>query len=225
MFTDTADLYDLVYSWKDYAGEAERLYELIGREGGTLLDIACGTGKHLEQLAAHYRCEGVDIDPKMVEIARARGFTVHEGDLTTLDLGRRFEVVTCLFSSIGYVQDLDAAIVNLARHVAPGGVLVVEPWLSPDQVISGHVGMHTADTGAVKVARMGSTEVDGRASVLGFHYLIGREGAVEHVTERHVLWLWTREEYAAAFARAGLEASYDEAGLMGRGLWLAVRKA
>ena len=225
MFTDTADLYDLVYSWKDYAGEAERLYQLIGREGGTLLDIACGTGKHLEQLAVHYRCEGVDIDPKMVEIARARGFTVHEGDLRTLDLGRLFQVVTCLFSSIGYVRDLDAAVVNLARHVTPGGVLVVEPWLSPDQVIPGHVSMHTADTESAKVARMGSIEVEGRASVLRFHYLIGRDGAVEHVTERHVLWLWTHEEYAAAFGQAGLEASYDEVGLMGRGLWLAVRKA
>lgn len=225
MFTDTADLYDLVYSWKDYAGEAERLYELIGREGATLLDIACGTGKHLEQLAAHYRCEGVDIDPKMVEIARARGLTVQEGDLTTLDLGRRFQVVTCLFSSIGYVRDLDAAVRNLARHVAPGGVLVVEPWLSPDQVVPGHVGMHTADTESVKVARMTSMEVEGRASVLRFHYLVGRDGTVEHLTERHVLWLWTREEYAAALAQAGLEATYDEAGLIGRGLWLAVRKA
>lgn len=225
MFLDTADLYDLVYSWKDYAGEAERLYELIGREGGTLLDIACGTGRHLEQLANHYRCEGVDIDPKMVEIARGRGLAVQEGDLTTLDLGRRFDVVTCLFSSIGYVRDLDAAVANLARHVAPGGVLVVEPWLAPEQVIPGHVGMHTADAETVKVARMTSIEVDGRASVLRFHYLVGRDGQVEYLTERHVLWLWTRDEYAAAFARAGLEATHDEKGLMGRGLWLAVRKA
>ena len=48
MFTNTADVYDLVYAWKDYAGEASRLCDLIGRPGGTLLDVACGTGKHLE---------------------------------------------------------------------------------------------------------------------------------------------------------------------------------
>ncbi len=223
MFTATADLYDLVYTWKDYVGEAARLCELIGHEGGTLLDIACGTGKHLEQLGTHYRCEGLDIDPRMVEIARSRGFTVHEGDMTTFDLGRRFDVVTCLFSSIAYAPSLDKAVANLARHVAPGGVLAVEPWLSPEVIVPGRVGMHTADTEAVKVARMNSITVEGRASILDFHYLVGRQGGVEHLTERHVLWLWNRDEYAAAFTHAGLEATCDEEGLMGRGLWIAVR--
>jgi len=161
----------------------------------------------------------------MAQIARARGFTVHQGDLTTFDLGRRFDAVTCLFSSIGYSDDLDTAVANLGRHVAPAGVLVVEPWLSPEMIVHGRVGMHTADTERVKVARMNSIDVDGRASVLNFHYLVGREGAVEHLTERHVLWLWTRDEYEAAFARAGLQAGYDEYGLMGRGLWLGLRKA
>lgn len=225
MFRKTADVYDLVYAWKDYAGEASRLCELIGRPGGTLLDVACGTGKHLEHLAAHYRCEGLEIDPGMAQIARARGFTVHEGDLATFDLGRRFDAVTCLFSSIGYADGLDVAVANLGRHVAPGGVLVVEPWLSPEIVVPGRVSVHTADTERVKVARMNSIDVEGRASVLKFHYLVGREGAVEHLTERHVLWLWTRDEYEAAFARAGLQAAYDEYGLMGRGLWLGLRKA
>jgi len=63
--------------------------------------------------------------------------------------------------------------------------------------------------------------VDGRRSTIEFQYLIARDGAIEHLSERHDLWLWTRDEYAAAFADAGLHASYDEEGLMGRGLWVA----
>src|SRR2546423_1547622 len=142
MFSETAEVYDLVYSWKDYAAEAERVRALVRREGGTLLDVACGTGRHLELLAPHYRAEGVDLDPAMVEVARARGLAAAEADLLTLDLGRRFDVVTCLFSSIGYVRDLAGAVSRLAAHVAPGGVLVVEPWLAPEQIDPGRVTMH-----------------------------------------------------------------------------------
>lgn len=225
MFAETADLYDLVYSWKDYPAEVERLRGRVGREGGTLLDVACGTGRHLELLAPHYRVEGVDLDPRMVELTLRRGIPARQGDLLTLDLGRRFDVVTCLFSSIAYVADLEGAVRRLAAHVEPGGVLAVEPWLTPEQVRVGHIGLVTGESKAARVARMSVVEVDGSRSVLVFHYLIGRGGSIEYRTEQHETWLWTREEYAAAFAAAGLEASYDAEGLMGRGLWLATTPA
>lgn len=221
MFSETADLYDLVYSFKDYAAEVERLRAMVGHEGGTLLDVACGTGHHLALLAAHYRVEGVDLDPAMVEQTRARGLTASVGDLLTLDLGRRFDVVTCLFSSIGYVPDLPRAVARLAAHLAPGGALVVEPWLAPEQIRTDPIGLVTAEADAVRVARMTAVHVDGRECVLEFQYLIGRNGAIEHRAEDHRTWLWTRDEYAGAFAAAGLDAVHDEEGLMGRGLWIA----
>lgn len=219
MYTETAHLYDLVYSWKDYQAEVTLLRRLVGRAGGTLLDVACGTGRHLELLAPHYRVEGVDLDPAMVRIARSRDLVVQQGDLRALDLGRRFDVVTCLFGSIAYVRDLDAAVANLARHVAPGGVVAVEPWLTPDRVATVLTSLDTAET-HVKIALMTTVEARGRMSVLNVHYLIGRAGGIEHGTERHYLWLWTLEEYAEAFRRSGLEPHYDATGLMGRGLWL-----
>jgi SAM-dependent methyltransferase len=221
VFTETADLYDLVYSFKDYPVEVARVRGLVGREGGTLLDVACGTGRHLALLAEHYRVEGVDLDPAMVELARARGVPAAVGDLLTLDLGRRFDVVTCLFSSIGYVADLPGAVERLAAHATPGGVVVVEPWLAPEQILPGHVGLLTAEADDLKVARMTALHVHGRECLMEFQYLIGHAGTVEHRVERHRTWLWTPDEYSAAFAAAGLEAIHDEVGLMGRGLWLA----
>jgi SAM-dependent methyltransferase len=200
-----------------------RLRELLGREGGTLLDVACGTGRHLEVLRQHYRAEGLDLDPAMVEIARSRGLTVHEGDLAAFHLGRTFDVVTCLFSSIGYVPSLEAGVRNLARHVTPGGVLAVEPWLTPETVVRGHLSLHTAEDGSTQVARMSLVEVEGRVSRVDFHHLVGRQGSVEYFHEVHRLWLWSRDEYGAAFLAAGLDATYDEQGLMGRGLWVATR--
>ena len=222
LLTYAPAVYDLIYSWKDYPAEVARLRGRVGRVGGTLLDVACGTGRHLELLAPHYRAEGVDLDRRMVEAARARGLVVHQADLLDFDLGRRFDVVTCLFSSIGYIRDLDAAIANLARHLSPDVILAVEPWLTPDVVEPGHIALHTAQSDSLRVARMSTVEVDGQLSVVVFHYLVGRDGAIEHHVERHEMWLRTPDEYAAAFRGAGLEPTYDPEGLMGRGLWLGV---
>ena len=72
MFTKTAKFYDAVYSYKDYVAESQLITSMVGgRVSGakTLLDVACGTGKHLEHLVKQFDCTGVDLDPEMLEIA------------------------------------------------------------------------------------------------------------------------------------------------------------
>src|SRR4051812_24592288 len=109
MFSRSARIYDAIYaSIRDYPLEAAVLDRLIRerRPGArTLLDVACGTGAHLEHLTA-YEAEGLDVDPQMLAIARERlpNVSLHEGDMTDFDLGKRFEAVVCMFSSIGYVR-------------------------------------------------------------------------------------------------------------------------
>jgi hypothetical protein len=140
------------------------------------------------------------------------------------DLGRRFDVVTCLFSSIGYVltlDRLDRAVANMAAHLETPGVLIVEPWFTPDQWEPGHVGALFADEDDFKVARMNISEPAGDTCVMVFHYLVGTPGGVEYFDERHELGMFTHDQYVAAFERAGLRVHHDEWGLMGRGLYVA----
>jgi SAM-dependent methyltransferase len=136
MFRKSQRFYDAIYAWKDYPAEVERLDAAIRARtpnARTLLDVACGTGRHLELLRARYQVEGVDLDPEMLEIARARlgpEVPLHLGDMVDFDLGKRFDVVTCLFSSVAYAVTPDrlaSAIAAMTRHVAQPGVLVVDP--------------------------------------------------------------------------------------------------
>jgi SAM-dependent methyltransferase len=233
VFSQSARIYDAVYSWKDYTGEAERVHELVqARKPGaaTLLDVACGTGAHLAELRRWYRCEGLDLDPDLLAVARERlpDLPLHQADMRDFDLGRRFDAVTCLFSSIGYlltVDALEAAVAAMARHLEPGGVLVVEPWLSPEAVTVPHVGAVFVDEPELKIARVNTIEVDGRTSSFDFHYVVGTPAGVEHFVEHHELGLFTHEEQLAAFRAAGLEVEHDEEGLMGRGLYIGLKPA
>jgi ubiquinone/menaquinone biosynthesis C-methylase UbiE len=126
----TARFYDKIYAFKDFPAEAERLVAFIHKlrpePGGRLLDVACGTGAHLAHLRRNFEVEGLDLSPLMLEAARGKlpGVAFHEADMTDFELGRRFDVVTCLFSSIGYAVTEDAlfrAVGCMARHLAPDG--------------------------------------------------------------------------------------------------------
>jgi ubiquinone/menaquinone biosynthesis C-methylase UbiE len=227
MFDRTAALYDAIYSFKNYAAECQRLRELIASHkrsaGRTLLDVACGTGAHLATLSRDFDCDGLDLNDELLAIARAKcpGIRFHHGDMVDFDLGRQFDVVTCLFSAIGYVRTvphLRQAVANLARHVCAGGVLMVEPWILPHDVKPGYVHGLWVDQPELKVARMGTHAVVDGVSVLDMYYLVATPGKVDYYIERHELGLFARDDYLASFRDAGLVTTWNDPGLMGRGL-------
>ncbi|MDQ2910991.1 MAG: class I SAM-dependent methyltransferase [Actinomycetota bacterium] len=133
------ELYDAIEESHDYEADAERLHALIqDRFPGakTLLDVACGTGRHLPFLASHYETEGVDVDPDYLEVARRRvpDAAFHERDMAAFDLGRQYDVVLCMGSAIGYVRTrprLQQTIATLAHHLVPRGLLIIEPFVPP----------------------------------------------------------------------------------------------
>jgi SAM-dependent methyltransferase len=230
LFSRSARLYDAIYaSVRDYPREAAELDRLIqARRPGarTLLDVACGTGAHLEHLAERYEIEGVDLDREMLAVARERlpQASFHEADMVDFDLDRRFDAVVCMFSSIGYVKTeerLRSAIASLARHLEPRGVLVVEPWVAPDVWENGHVAGLFVDEPDLKIARMNVGARKGDISIVDFHYLVATRAGVEHFTELHELGLFTVAQYLDAFRGAGLDVEHDPEGPMGRGLYVA----
>lgn len=240
-YHDLAGWYDALASarGKDYDAESAVLLELAAARGvevGSLLDVACGTGRHLASFAGRIDAvAGTDGSPEMLTIAAARlgpEVALYEVDLRRFDLGRTFAAVTCLLSSIGHVDDgeeLDAAVAAMAAHVAPGGILLIEPWLTPEQVRADGVrDLVTAQQDDGVIARVASSRREGDAVVLSFAWAVATSGGVATLEEHRRMPLFTAERYVAAVERAGLEGEWlDEVtGLTAdRGLLIGRRTA
>jgi len=234
MFSKSAKFYNAIYAstGKDHVAEAKLVHNLIQRNkksaGNMLLEVACGTGIHASVLQEFYQVEGLDLDKEMLAVARGDypELLFHHADMADFDLGKQFDAVTCLFSSIGYVktiQRLEQAAQTMADHLLPGGVLIIEPWFTPDQFTPGNVFSVFVDQPDLKVCRMSIGEVEEKLSTLVFHYMVGAHHDVEYFTERHELGLFTHEEYLNAFRKTGLEVIHDPKGLDGRGLYIGLK--
>jgi SAM-dependent methyltransferase len=121
-----------------YAGQRAIVAALLQRElGGSwragrqepprLLDAGCGTGGNLAALAGLARGYGVDLAPEAIAFCRARGVTAVRGSVLALPLrDGAFELVTSLDVIYhAWVSDDRAAVAEMERVLAPGGLLLV----------------------------------------------------------------------------------------------------
>jgi SAM-dependent methyltransferase len=141
-----ARLYDL--DLVDDPGDLDLYLALAGRTGGPILELAAGSGRVALPLArAGYEVTAIDIDPAMLartrrkleEIAKTEpgvADRIHlvEGDLVGLELpgSPRFGLAVFALNSILLLDSRDkqrAALETMARHLAPGGLAVVDVWL------------------------------------------------------------------------------------------------
>jgi SAM-dependent methyltransferase len=234
-YGDMARWYDALYDAraKDYAAEAAGLLTVaaeLALHPTSVLDVACGTGRHLQALEGRVEdLAGVDGSEAMLAIAARRlgsEVALTAADFTAFDLGRTFDLVTCLFSSIGHVDDgaaLDAAIGAMARHVAPGGLLLVEPWLTPDRARDGVVDLVTATTDEGVVARAVSSSKHDDDVTLHFAWAVATPSGAATAEEVLRMPLFTADRYLEPVAAAGLVGQWrDEVPALGAGRGLLI---
>jgi ubiquinone/menaquinone biosynthesis C-methylase UbiE len=235
MFHRLAPYYDDLVGAKDYALEARVLESLARRfvrsEGRAWLDVACGTGRHLSFLRRHYSVTGLDVSREMLRVARRRlpGTRLILGDMRDFRLNETFDVVSCLFSAIGHLaneRELEAALANFARHLRPGGVAIVEPWIDPAEFRSGYVHLVTRQRPPVTVVRMAFSRRRGARSAVHYHYLVGQtDRRIEHFEEVDLGLLVSRDRLLKLMERAGLVARFRKKGLTSRrGLLIGVKR-
>lgn len=103
------------------------------------LDVGCATGDLLAFIARNYpdaQLTGVDIDTKLIDVARLRT-ELSKAQLLVADgltsvLGK-FDVVTS-FGTLGIFDSFEPLLENLVANTAPGGRVYVQALLNPDDI-------------------------------------------------------------------------------------------
>ncbi|HUF53041.1 MAG TPA: methyltransferase domain-containing protein [Dehalococcoidia bacterium] len=129
--TTSGDDYDARYerlaaAGEDVHGEATFVTRF---EPGSVLDAGCGTGRVGRELARRgVEVVGVDIDEEMLATARRKAPDVdwRLADLSDVELGRAFDAIVMAGNVMIFLQPgtEGAVLANMARHLAPGGVLI-----------------------------------------------------------------------------------------------------
>jgi SAM-dependent methyltransferase len=210
--------YDLLYRDKDYQGEADYIASLIRQshpKAKTLLDIGCGTGKHVALLqATGYAPTGVDMSETMLLQARKNHPTIpfHAGDARTLRLGQTFDVVTSLFHVASYQtgnEDLSAYLATAKTHMAPGGIFIFDFWYGPGVL---------SDPPAVRVKRLADDKLNviriaepglrPNENIVDVHYhvLVRQQGSdtLQEIVEDHAMRYFFAPELEYALSVNGL---------------------
>ena len=175
-----------------------------------MLDVGCGTGEHLKYFSLGFNCTGLDINRRMIETAKNKvpeaKFKV--ANMIGFRLRSRFDVIVCLFGSVGYVQsfnNLVKALDNFYRHLNDTGLVILEPWVFKKDFKKAHISLDTYEDDKLKFVRMARSRISRSTWLIHMHYLVGKKGEIKHFSEVHKMLALDYQDYVKAFDQAGFK--------------------
>ncbi|NMC36393.1 class I SAM-dependent methyltransferase [Candidatus Beckwithbacteria bacterium] len=174
--------YNLLYQDKNYPEEANYISGLIKKyhpQSKSVLDLGCGTGKHVAELAKlGYKVTGLDRSEEMLKEANSQypkiDFTL--GDIRTFNIGQSFDVVTSLFHVISYLpknSDQENTFKSIAKHVKKGGLFIFDAWYGPAVLnLKPTVRIKLLEDEKNKVIRTVESELDSMRNLVKVNYKI-----------------------------------------------------
>lgn len=135
-----AQYYDAAYASKADLLDVPFYVELAERTGGPVLEIGCGTGRVLLEIAARgIEIEGLDFSQDQLQVLQGKLRTLapeawdrirlHRADMRDFALDRRFRLITAPFRPLQHlytVADQIAAFRAVRRHLLPGGIFAFD---------------------------------------------------------------------------------------------------
>lgn len=180
--------------------------------GARILDLCCGHGRHLVELADRgYSMTGLDLDPFFLDIARReaerRGLKVQLElrDMRDIPFVEEFDAVINMFTAFGYLEsdDEDQKVLDgVAGALKPGGLFLIELMHRDCLVrIFQPRGWYETEAGLKVLEERSFDMLTGRNKAR--HITIYPDGTVKEV--HHSVRIYTLTELASMLTAAGLK--------------------
>jgi SAM-dependent methyltransferase len=206
-FNSYARYYDLLYKDKDYYREANYIAKYIKKyapDAKTILDIGCGTGVHAEYFAKMgFTVHGVDNSKLMLKQAKNRKALVPTaisnrlsysiGDIRTIELSCKFDIVVSLFHVISYqtsIIDLKSSFNAVASHLNENGLFMYDFWYGPSVLLQKpEIRIKRFEDGAISVTRIAEPVMHHKGNIVDVNYHVfikdKEKGEIEEIQEKH----------------------------------------
>ncbi len=133
--------YDLLYSDKDYRGEADYVAQILHRfnpDIKNLIELGSGTGNYAQHLCSKgFEITGIEKSEGMFLKANLKnipGFSCVHADMVDFKLNETYDAAISLFHVISYLtkdQDIIDCFKNIASHLNQNGLFFFDIWYSP----------------------------------------------------------------------------------------------
>ena len=218
--------YNLLYKDKNYKEEFDYLIEIINKYGNgsskTVLDIGCGTGKHLKFFKdTGYDISGIDLSENMIK--EAKKYLLQDDGLfccsaSEFKINKKFDVIISLFHVMSYQilnVELKNIFKNIKEHLVEGGLFIFDFWYGPAVLTDTPVVRikHLEDN-EIKIARITEPVMHSNTNIVdvNFEVLISdkKTNKLEVINETHKMrYLFLPEiEMLSEFAGLQMVNSY-----------------
>ena len=182
-----ASMNNPVRAWLQRGYIAGLFERLGGRVGGRALEVGCGRGAMLDTLRGRFGARqvvGLDVDPRMLALARPRAGGLVLADVTAIPFSAACFDAVFDFGAVHFVQDWERGLDEIRRVLRPGGRYYFE-WVTGRLLRSlyplaaeGFARMHAPDAATLLAAlearglRVGEAVARPRAAA-AVTYLVG----------------------------------------------------
>lgn len=225
IFNQYAGLYDLIYHDKNYAAEALFVANLIkkfsvSKETSSILDLACGTGRHAEELYhMGFLVDASDLSADMIHIAQDRAkqqkLAIHfynESFQTSHLIQKRYDTIIAMFSAIDYLthsDDLTLSLKNIRGLLKEKGLFIFDFWNGhsvSDQYSPTRIKQVTK--GTQTITRHSKTTLDSlnQLAIIHFNFVLSESGQIIHeFSEEHQVRYFFPEEMKNILEKNGFQ--------------------
>lgn len=219
---ELAEVYDLIYSDKDYTSECDFLEDIFRKYSkypvSTVLDAGCGSGNHAILLSERdYTVSGFDISEMMIERAKKKSEKIENIDFHVMDLrdfkfDSKFDACICMFAVMGYLtetHDVQKALMNIRGHLKNNGLFIFDLWngLAVMRILPS-VRTKKLSAGKRRVIRIAEPQLDAFNHICKINYrliIIEKDKIVHEVEEIHPVRFFFPQEIKHYLEDAGFE--------------------